>query len=1828
MRIELTPSFAALPGQRVLVHVVADSLSDISSLKLFVDGVEAPLDADGRIFITPTTPGRIVLRAVATDADGAQGETLSEIKVRDTADKTAPVLALDALLGSSLLSSPLDIRALVQESNLDTWLLAIAPRGTTAFVELARGTAALDGVLTTLDPRLFDNGLYTLRLAARDMSGRTSVLTRDIEIDGQNKLGQYRRSDADLSVDLGGGALFTLLRQYDSLQAGTAGAFGWGWGLSGSDIRIETDVPLTGREHLGVHGAFEDGTRLWLTLPSGERAGFSFTPVVEQVGTLRFYRPAWIADAANGWTLASTDALLGRSGTHYFEAASGMPYNPLGGTFTGYDYTLTAPDGTRYLIDATQGIKEIHQTGGTRLFVSDNGITADSGATLQFVRDANNRISRVVAPDGSTLVYQYDAKGLLSAMRNLSTGEGYRYAYDVQGRLSAMVRVGEAGRAIDYAADGSVSDRVIVADLGGAGSFAGQSVSGSVGASGSDLYTFSVRASEIVAAAAGQLILRVTSSGATTPQIPGLTPLSVMSSGGTTTALFAIRAEGLYRLAISGSGDYTLQLGVAGDLNDDGQVDGLDSASIGDIDGDGDVDRSDRQVLYANYGFVVNAGPQLASTLPVVFTHEDLSVVVDLSKVATDPDGDAVYFRITGTENGDARISPDGRYLIFTPDAGYSGAASLRAAGRRRLQQLGRGGTAGDDQRRAAAVDRLRAAPPARRCRRQLPGGAGGRLRRPAGRDPAAGLPGPVGAGRAHRHAVAAGPADTQAERRHRDGGRARRRGRGHGGGRGHADRCGRHAELLLRHRRLSGHGDDPARRRHAPDHRQARHLEHHLHQQGQRRHAVLQRQCRHRHRRRRRPDHRPWRGQHHHHRHQPLRRGPGAAAGGRADVDHRHRGGGCVRRRGRQPRRHPHGHRRRAAAGQRHRDAELRCPRPRCRCPRRTRPTAPRPSSTSVPSTSTCRAASCRVRCRWRFRCRATSRPARRCTSSRRCACRSAPTARKATSGRWSIRPSSAPTALARTASPPFPGLSGRGSVLIARAAQPVGIVNIDAGFLLGISVAVGLTMGMAAASGSLLGAAVFTGIAAGIASLAMLAFVGQKLEIALWRQWGANKYGYNLEVEMPPGGASITISPSLPTPPVDPAELVLPRITDLEAPVVTPGQVKLRVEAENVVVPGSNFGIDDVRIGFRSAGQIVYAPPTSVSATANGATGGIFLVEVPDSVLLGLVDIVVERPTIDGGSGTKTWVRSAGTASVDNKTGYGFTGKGNEVYVIDTTRVDEPFAAAPPVDLSVPPANRTPYIDPATGQIVREPWVKTITIPGVNNIMDVLATNDLSRVFVAHSGGVSVIDAFTLQLIDVPDGGKVIPIPGGVTALAVDPAGRYLYAAGTGNIFVIDLLPGSAKFHQVSDQISVTAPNFGRINDLAVTADGKRLFAIAPYTSLFGAGQLGWVSGGRQQGYLHAVNVDEADKPAANAPNTKEWREELLDDKERIGLDPFRIVATTNADKLLVTSRMDLNSGLRTIEIKNNTPAGFDVDVKQLNLKLNAKEPSVTTLASGDWYYPSVTITGGNRIDLNIRNATGIAISSDLQWAFVGDWYVPRMYYHGGDYQTALMIEEKVSVGSKVGVIFNPFGLAGFNAPVGVDRGPAGGLDDADPDELPRGCRARRQRPQAVRGLPRRRQHRGLRRQQDDDAGLALGPQLRRCDQVEPDLARPPVGRLRRRRAGGRAARSEQAAQPLQQRRPARAGRPATHQPAAGGPADALPRADAAGCAGAHAAGPWRCRRHRCRRQCAAEVRVGDRCRPARRQPERPVEKPALRQRPGARCRPVAGRPLPRAP
>src|SRR5262249_26941553 len=127
-------------------------------------------------------------------------------------------------------------------------------------------------------------------------------------------------------------------------------------------------------------------------------------------------------------------------------------------------------------------------------------------------------------------------------------------------------------------------------------------------------------------------------------------------------AIFRIAAAGIFALRIDGAGSYVLSLRAAGDVNGDLRVDGLDMAASGDVDGV--VDSADRHLILANLGFAPNQAPVVGDGSG--FTHVDLETPVDVSTFATDPENDPLTFRIVSAISGTARLSGDGRRVIFT----------------------------------------------------------------------------------------------------------------------------------------------------------------------------------------------------------------------------------------------------------------------------------------------------------------------------------------------------------------------------------------------------------------------------------------------------------------------------------------------------------------------------------------------------------------------------------------------------------------------------------------------------------------------------------------------------------------------------------------------------------------------------------------------------------------------------------------------------------------------------------------------------------------------------------------------------------------------------------------------------------------------------------------------------------------------------------------------------------------------------------------------------------------------------------------------------------
>ena len=154
----------------------------------------------------------------------------------------------------------------------------------------------------TLDPARFANGFYTLRVVASDFGGLQSEFNHDVEINSIEKSGALFESSTDLVVTLDG-LTIPIQRISDSLvMTSKDSAFGTKWTLPLLDPQLSMD---TGEVEPGNFPAMTDRARVYLTLPTGQRVGFSFTPVDTSVGNLQTFTPAWTADSGTSWQLQS-----------------------------------------------------------------------------------------------------------------------------------------------------------------------------------------------------------------------------------------------------------------------------------------------------------------------------------------------------------------------------------------------------------------------------------------------------------------------------------------------------------------------------------------------------------------------------------------------------------------------------------------------------------------------------------------------------------------------------------------------------------------------------------------------------------------------------------------------------------------------------------------------------------------------------------------------------------------------------------------------------------------------------------------------------------------------------------------------------------------------------------------------------------------------------------------------------------------------------------------------------------------------------------------------------------------------------------------------------------------------------------------------------------------------------------------------------------------------------------------------------------------------------------------------------------------------------------
>ena len=441
-------------GSTYRVRVTAHDNVQVTGTSLTVDGVAVALDAAGQATLSADVIGNVVLQATATDAAGLQGaaeETVSVVDPSvpnaptpdteglppkpdfDPTDNRAPIVTITSPEPASTVTNLMPIIGTVDDPEDNLWYYrayyARADRVSLTALDLSdtdwkvfheSTQEVIAGELAVFDPSLLDNDAYAIVVAAFDSNGRGFIQPTLVYMEGNVQIGNFTLSFADLSLPLAGVPI-EVVRAYDTQNAEDNGDFGFGWRLGAQNARIQEIAAI------GSGGALNPGndsfisgrTKVYLDTPDGRRVGFTYREEVVS-GSLFgiIFRPVFEADRGVDATLTIDRKQIARGG---LLGAFSQSVNP---DF----YTLTTPDGLAYRYTDAGELLNTTDRNGNVVTYTDDGIQHSSGESIDYVRDAQGRITRIVDPVGNSIRYQYSAAGNLIAVTD-QAGLTTRYEY-------------------------------------------------------------------------------------------------------------------------------------------------------------------------------------------------------------------------------------------------------------------------------------------------------------------------------------------------------------------------------------------------------------------------------------------------------------------------------------------------------------------------------------------------------------------------------------------------------------------------------------------------------------------------------------------------------------------------------------------------------------------------------------------------------------------------------------------------------------------------------------------------------------------------------------------------------------------------------------------------------------------------------------------------------------------------------------------------------------------------------------------------------------------------------------------------------------------------------------------------------------------------------------------------------------------------------------------------------------------------------------------------------------------------------------------------------
>lgn len=421
---ELLGDEVALPvGQSVELRVEAADDVGVTQRILLKDGIPLALDDVGRTTLTLSAVGKLTLVATARDQAGNTTSATRYLRGYDPNDDHLPTVVLHAPTMDTTITAPINVVATVADPVLESYTVDFARADLVDldnlhlsdpdWVHLGGGpTSVTNAVVGRLDPTILTNDSYVVRVVAQNVNGRIQSRGVIVNVSGDLKLGEFRIAFTDLTVPVTGVPI-TVTRVYDSRQSRDSRDFGYGWSLGMQDARI-LEVK---RNALGYQSLFP-GSRVYINTPDGRRVGFTaYSASINCFGfcfaTVGLRPDPGVYEKLD---IADDKVAVFYQGNYLGGLASG-PFDP-------ERYNLTLKDGTVYEYSQTQGLLRVRDLNGNRLEVTAAGVfhypagSATSDRKIDYIRDAQGRITQVIDPDGHPLTYAYDAAGDLRSFRD------------------------------------------------------------------------------------------------------------------------------------------------------------------------------------------------------------------------------------------------------------------------------------------------------------------------------------------------------------------------------------------------------------------------------------------------------------------------------------------------------------------------------------------------------------------------------------------------------------------------------------------------------------------------------------------------------------------------------------------------------------------------------------------------------------------------------------------------------------------------------------------------------------------------------------------------------------------------------------------------------------------------------------------------------------------------------------------------------------------------------------------------------------------------------------------------------------------------------------------------------------------------------------------------------------------------------------------------------------------------------------------------------------------------------------------------------------------